>query len=94
MSNLDDALVKVKSVEAFMRRRYLYNHPIFADITAVVELLEAEVAAQPLPEPPVEPQETVAELKAEAEEAAAVEEAVEDATVEPEPPAERARKRG
>ena len=79
MNNLTNALTEVKQIEAFMRSRYLYQHPIFAHITAAITLLEAEVAAI-VPPPP--PEETVAELKVEAEEAAKVE-AEEEPAAEP-----------
>jgi len=62
MDNLSNALAEVKYIEAFMRSRYLYDHPIFAHIRTAVELLEGEVAL--VPPPP--PEETVAEPKAEA----------------------------
>jgi len=70
MENLANALAEVKFIEDFMRRRYLYEHPIFAHITAAITLLEGEVAAS-APPPPF--QETVAELKAEAEEVTEIE---------------------
>lgn len=69
MRNLENALAEVKYVEDFMRRRYLYEHPIFAHITAAVTLLEGEVALRP----PPPPEETIVELKAEAEELVEIE---------------------
>ncbi len=46
MSRLEEALREVREIESFMRRRYLYDHPIFGHITKAVELLEAEVKEQ------------------------------------------------
>ena len=100
MANLDAALVEVREVEAFMRRRYLYNHPIFAHITAAIELLETEVAAQ-TPPPPAEPEQAEPEIEAATEppvapptpESAIVPEAAEQDNAEGKPPARRARRK-
>ena len=75
MSKLDAALAEVKQIEAFERKRYRYNHPIFVHVMAAVRLLEGLVAAQAPPpdepiveseveetaEPEVEPEPQVAE---------------------------------
>lgn len=78
--NLANARAEIEQANRILRSRYHYEHPIFGHLANALAALE---------EPP-EPVETVAELKAEAEEAAAVGEE----TAEPEPPAQRARKRG
>ena len=74
MANLELARTEIKRVDAILRSRYNYAHPVFNHLTAALEHLEDEP-----PEPiavEAEPKETVAQLKAETEEAIAVGEAV------------------
>jgi len=102
MGKINEALVEVNEIESFMRRRYLYNHPIFAHITRAVELLEAEVAAQIPPAeleemavavPDLEPNDgTDGELPP-IEEAATAETIQPDIEVPPEAPKRRNRRR-
>jgi hypothetical protein len=91
MGRLTSALVELNQIEAFMRRRYLYEHPIFSHITTAVELLEAEIAATaPVAPPPPEPE---PEVDAEPEDTASESEPEPETPAEGKPPARRARKR-
>lgn len=82
------ARAEIERSVKILRSRYHYAHPIFDHLGDALTALEGQPEVAPQPEPV----ETVAELKAEAEEAVAIGE--EDANAEPEPPAQRARKRG
>jgi hypothetical protein len=93
MGRLTSALVELNQIEAFMRRRYLYEHPIFGRITTAVGLIEAEIAATtPVTPPPPEPEPEI-EPATEPEPTASEPEPEPETPAEGKPPARRARKR-
>lgn len=63
MNNLETAVTEIKKVEAILRRRYQYPHPILGYVTVALECLEMELAAL---RPPAPDPEAGAEAQAEA----------------------------
>jgi hypothetical protein len=87
MGNLETALSEINRMEAILRSRYHYEHPIFGHLAIARECVEAELAAAAPPAP--QPEVTSGLAQAVEEESVSVEF---EPISEGQPPARRARK--